>query len=239
MKEIRMWMLAIVVILWNVIVFTSCSNEDKSVMPTIPVAQEWDIDHEYISFIEEGKVWNCGSVIPETATIELACIFTMRGDTLIGKYNYKKVFCQYEKYYGDNGQHYYCAVREEDYRVFIVEAQSIIESTVYDFSHPQETLMLSYGDNEFARTSGYREMQFPTKLLEFGLSETSGGDVDYYYGLGSWIEGVGFINGNPFACELYGSQQSFDDPIIVVSCKSNGKSLFDLEWLAQPSAVGD
>ena len=234
---IKTWMQITIAILWNAIMFTSCSKEDNSIMPGMPVTQEWNHDHEYVPFVEEGKVWNCGSISPETATIEsIDCIFTMNGDTLIGKFNYKKVFCQYEKYYSDNEQHYYCAVREEAYRVFVVEAQSTIEKIIYDFSYPQETLILSYDNHKFARTSGCHEMYFPTKQLDYGLYEISGGYVNYYDGLGSWIEGVGFVNGNPFACELYGNQQSFNDPIVVISCMNNGKSLFELEWLAQPSA---
>ena len=237
-KLLKKCMLVFIVFLWNVIMFISCSNEDNSVMPDIPVAQEWNNDHEYVPFVEEGKVWNCGSISPGAATDEsVDCIFTMIGDTLIGKYNYKKVFCQYEKYYGDNEQHYYCAVREETYRVFVVENQSTQEKTIYDFSHPQETLILSYDDHKFARTSGYHMAYFPTKQLDFNLYEISGGDVNYYYGLGTWIEGVGFVEGNPFACELYGNQQSFDNHIIVISCMNNGKGLYELEWLAQPSAI--
>lgn len=79
-----------IVTLLSAIVFTSCSNEDNSVIPVspddTPVAQEWNHDHEYVPFVEEGKVWNCSSISPETATVEsIDCIFTMSGDTLIGK----------------------------------------------------------------------------------------------------------------------------------------------------------
>ena len=41
------------------------------------------------------------------------CIFTMCGDTLMNGKEYKKVYCQFEEYYGDKERHYYCAVREE------------------------------------------------------------------------------------------------------------------------------
>ena len=76
-----------IVILWNAIALTSCSNEDNSVIPVIPddtpVVQEWNHDHEYVPFVEEGKVWNCCSVSPETDIYEtIDCIFTVSGDTL-------------------------------------------------------------------------------------------------------------------------------------------------------------
>ena len=53
-------MLVTIVTLLSAIVFTSCSNEDNSVIPVspddTPVAQEWNHDHEYVPFVEEGKV---------------------------------------------------------------------------------------------------------------------------------------------------------------------------------------
>lgn len=72
-------------------------------------AQEWD--HEYVPFVEEGKVWNCSVRTPEVGIDEINCIFTMKGDTVIGENHYKNVFCQFREYFGDDKQHYYCAVR--------------------------------------------------------------------------------------------------------------------------------
>ena len=77
---------------------------------------------EYVPFVEEGKAWYCGyfhsydnifPVTPEDLEGEgIDCIFTMRGDTQISRKDYKKVYCQYKEYYGDEEQHYYCAVRD-------------------------------------------------------------------------------------------------------------------------------
>ena len=55
-------------------------------------AQEWD--HEYVPFVEDGKIWNCTVRTPEVILDEINCIFTMKGDTLIDENLYKKVFCQ-------------------------------------------------------------------------------------------------------------------------------------------------
>ena len=100
---------------------------------------------EYVPFVEEGKAWYCGyfhsydnifPVTPEDLEGEgIDCIFTMRGDTQISRKDYKKVYCQYKEYYGDEEQHYYCAVREENYRVFIIENGTTEEKLLYDFSH--------------------------------------------------------------------------------------------------------
>ena len=87
----------------------------------------------YVPFVEEGKCWYLGYFHPRDvfpASLEdpegegVDCIFTMRGDSLIGDREYKKVYCQFEEYYGDTEQHYYCAVREEAYQVFIVEGET-------------------------------------------------------------------------------------------------------------------
>ena len=232
-----------IVILWNAIALTSCSNEDNSAIPVIPddtpVVQEWNHDHEYVPFVEEGKVWNCCSVSPETDIYEtIDCIFTMSGDTLIGEKNYKKVFCQHEKYYGDNEQHYYCAVREEAYRVFAVEAETNVEKPLYDFSQPQEMLLLSYDDHEFARMSGTRLMYWPSKQLIFMLYGTSGAEIDYYYGYGDWVEGVGLFSGNPFAGGLNSNKADslFGYPIVLISCMKDEKCYFLIDWMAQATA---
>ena len=83
---------------------------------TVLFAQE----REYVSFVEEGKAWYLGyfhsdgpyPITPEDPAGEgIDCIFTMQGDTEINGKTYKKVYCQFKEYYGDEDQHYYCAVR--------------------------------------------------------------------------------------------------------------------------------
>lgn len=200
-------------------------------------AQEWD--HEYVLFAEEGKVWNCCCIIsPYTYPDEtINCIFTMYGDTLIGEKNYKKVFCQFEEYYGDEGQHYYCAVREEAHQVFLVEAGTKDEKFLYDFSHPQELLMLSYDNKKFIRDRGYHPLYFPTKQLSFSLYRDSGNEINHDYWLSDWIEGVGLVYGNPFICGLHSNEIDplFGYPMDIVSCIKDEKCLFEFEWMAEIS----
>ena len=63
-----------------------------------------------------------GAITPEDPLgMGIDCIFTMCGDTLMNGKEYKKVYCQFDEYYGDKERHYYCAVREEAYQVFIME----------------------------------------------------------------------------------------------------------------------
>ena len=198
-------------------------------------AEEWD--HEYVPFVEEGKVWNCNNTDCADAGV-VDFVFTMRGDTLIGENIYKKVLCQYEKYFGDNEQHYYCAVREEAYHVYLVEAETKEEKLIYDFSHPKDKLILSYDGKEFERMPGTHVdlAYWPSKLLCFPLyplNDTSGEALDFSWG---WMEGVGIPFGNPFAGGLNINKT---DPLFgktnVVTCIKDGKCLFDFEWLAAPT----
>lgn len=197
-------------------------------------AEEWD--HEYVPFVEEGKVWNCNNTdYADEGVVDF--VFTMRGDTLIGENIYKKVLCQYEKYFGDNEQHYYCAVREEAYRVYLVEAETKDEKLIYDFSHPKDTLMLSNYDHRVARMSGTRMDYWPSEQLIFSVFGTSGDEIKYQYFVDDWIEGVGSWGSNPFAAKttLIKPDPIFGDYCVVVSCIKDGKCLFDFDWMVVPT----
>lgn len=197
-------------------------------------AEEWD--HEYVPFVEEGKVWNCNNTdYADLGVVDF--VFTIRGDTLIGENIYKKVLCQYEKYFGDNEQHYYCAVREEAYRVYLVEAETKDEKLIYDFSHPKDTLMLSNYDHRVARMSGTRMDYWPSEQLIFSVFGTSGDEIKYQYFVDDWIEGVGSWGSNPFAAKttLIKPDPIFGDYCVVVSCIKDGKCLFDFDWMVVPT----
>lgn len=217
---------------------------------TKSMAQEWD--HEYVPFVEEGKVWYCGydhweDSEPQPVTPEdpnghgIDCIFTMQGDTLIGENNYKKVFCQYEEFYGDTEQHYYCAVREDSYQVFIVESEAKDEKLLYNFSNPKETITIEYDNHKFARSGGFLLNYYspaPINQYEYGLYEYGpNGEIDIYYGLGTWKEGIGFFDGNPFAMEVYGDKPKLGKTIRVVSCMKDKEFLYQLVWRSQPTTI--
>lgn len=210
------------------------------------VAQEGD--REYVRFVEEGKVWYCAFSHPDETfprTPEdptghgIDCIFTMRGDTLIGNKEYKRVYCQFEEYYMDNDLHYYCAVREDAYQVLIIEAETQEEKLIYDFSLPGEyiTLPFDYNGYKFVRTNGGHRYGFLTGQLEYSVCKSMGNEVDHSNDSGFWIDGVGTPNSNPFAFEF--SQLIYDKPqlgkyIYVISCMKDGKYIFNMEWLATP-----
>ena len=201
-------------------------------------SQEWD--HEYVPFVEEGKVWNCKSTGFEIYKKQpIDCVFTMRGDTLIGGKNYKKVLCEYEKFYGDKLQHYYCAVREEAYQVFFVEGDSATEELLYDFSSPKETLIMYYADSLIARTDGYHLVFCPSKQYLYDLCLVVNGEVKRPYLYGSWIEGAGAYDSNPFAIILNvkTSQNKLD--IIVDSCIKDDKCYFHNDWLLATTAISN
>ena len=220
---------------------------------TKAVAQE---ESGCVPFVEEGKVWYCAAydypyddIYPSThgnhpRTPEdpegegIDCIFTMCGDTLINDMEYKKVYCMFEEYYGDGEQHYFCAVREKDHQVFIIEEEKKVEKLIYDFSHPWEVITVNYNDYQFVRTDGYRYYDFPPGHWIYVVGKyTEEGEVDYNHDSGWWMDGVGSIQNNPFALEL--DFLPFDEPkmgkdIEVVTCMKDDKYYFHPEWISGP-----
>lgn len=211
--------------LFFIVVLILCGlNTDKV------YAQEWD--YEYVPFVEEGKIWNCvlaDNIFFEEEASAYDCIFTMRGDSVIGKQNYKKVYCEFEKYYGDKKQHYYCAVREESYRVFFVEQNEKDEKLLCDFSSPLEKLILYRGDFQYGRSQGMHILE-SKGLFMFSLMGVIDGEVSDIYGLGTaWVEGVGNL-GNPFALEFWHDEPKLGSLIYVYSCIKDDEIIFEEWW---------
>ena len=199
-------------------------------------AQDWD--HEYVPFVEEGKEWNCKTVrVDSHETNSIDCIFTISGDTLIDNCNYKKVLCEYEEFYGDKEQHYFCAVREIAYQVRFIKENQAEEMLLYDFGLPKDTLWMSYDDNEFARTRGHHRRYFPTRQYAYNLCAIVNGEVNSSYSYGFWIEGVGYAYGNPFEFTLERFNHKFPNDICVMSCRKGDELYFDFEWTAAPTSV--
>ena len=199
-------------------------------------AQDWD--HEYVPFVEEGKVWNCQLVSSEGGKKKSKdCVFTMQGDTIIGNQIYKKVLCEYKKYYGDSAQHYYCAVREEAYRVYSVEPEATDEEFLYDFSSPSDTLYFSYPDCEFGRIEGRCLDGYPKNQYMFDIQKVINGKANILYSLGEWWEGVGYRFGNPFVFFLDQDNQEQTPEIFVMSCMKGDEYIYKLDWTVQPSSV--
>ena len=207
---------------------------------------------DYVPFVEEGKVWYCvcehddGSVPPfiDPKGNEIDCIFTMHGDTLTNDREYKKVYCQFEEYYGDKEQHYYCAVREELYQVFIVEGEMTEEKLIYDFSQPEKRLTFTFGDITYVRNPGVHRYDFLPGQLEYNVCKLSGDEIEYSNGSGSWIDGVGACNYNPFAIEMLFllPKPKLGKGFDVITCMKDSKCIYDINWMAaptEPSSIDD
>ena len=209
-------------------------------------------EREYVPFVEEGKVWYCAHAHyndehfsrrpedPEGRGID--CIFTMYGDTLINGMTYKKVYCQYEEYYTDKEQHYYCAVREEAYQVFIIEEDATNEKLIYDFSRPKEFITMTYNGYQFVRTNGERFNDFSItgQLGYFVCKFTENGEVDYSNNSSYWMDGVGDAGNNPFAFEFTFlsaplGNYKFGKRIHTITCMKDGKYIYNLAWMVEPS----
>ena len=212
----------------------------------IPKAVAQEDRSEYVLFVEEGKSWYCdyehddGSIptLKDPMGHDIDCIFTMRGDTLINDKDYKKVYCQFAEYYVDEEMHYYCAVREEAYQVFIIEEKTKEEKLLYDFSRPGDRITITYNDFKFARTKGGRRHDFLSGQLEYMVCKFTSDEVDYTHDSCPWIDGVGALYSNPFAFELL--FLPFDEPklgkdIRVRTCMKDDKCIYMLDWMAEPN----
>ncbi len=147
------------------------------------------------------------------------------------------MFCQFEEYYGGEELHYYCAIREESYQVFIIEEEETEEKLIYDFSSPEEIITLTYNDYPYARTDGEHRYGYLPGQLEYSVCKFTDGEVDYSNDSSCWIEGVGATLNNPFAFEL--RFFPFDYPklgksIYVCSCMKDGEYIFIKDWMATP-----
>lgn len=197
------------------------------------MAQE--VDDEYIPFVEEGKVWNCNAFSPVYGSlIDTDVIFRISGDTLINENAYKKVYCRFDKYFGSEEQQYYCAVREEDCRVFIIESEKEVEKLLYDFSNPQEKKTLSYDERAFIRLPGYHPKRIPKNQFVFSLRNP----INEESFIGTWLEGAGNIYTNPFGFEFIDEDATFGFPISVFSCiNGEEKYLYDRTWNSVPNSI--
>ena len=199
----------------------------------------------YIPFVEEGKVWYCGYNHPGVtfhATAEdpsakgIDCIFTMQGDTVINGKTYKKVYCQFKEYYGDENQHYYCAVREENYRVYIVEEDATEEQQIYDFSDWGETIIFTHNDIKYGRNGGIRRERFLPGQVEFTIARFRGEELNFSYGPGTWVVAVGApYSSNPFSkdnLDLYyrDVEPKFGKYIDVRTCMKDGEYIYMDDW---------
>ena len=96
-------------------------------------------------FVQEGKVWEVeryhrtiycdewGRLHYSQPVEFFTCTYTIHGDTLVDGNAMKRVYRNDKSQYGDEEDHYFAAVREDDSRVFIVYAGQEKELCLYDF----------------------------------------------------------------------------------------------------------
>ncbi len=198
----------------------------------------------YVPFVEEGKIWYCGythtgsiaSTPEDPSGRGIDCIFTMCGDSLINDKIYKKVYCQFKKYYNDEEQHYYCAVREENYCVYIIEEETMEEKLIYDFSRPEEILTLTYNDLTYGRSRAQRRRLLPGQFY-YLVCTFNGTELNYSRGSSYWVDGVGAYLENPFAFEslyIFYDEPKLGEHVEVRSCMKDGEYIFIDDWMSKP-----
>lgn len=84
---------------------------------------------EILPMLQEGKSWITEMVSWDGLSSEVT-VHTIEGDTIIGNYNWKKV------YYNKEGHtpSYFAAMREEGQKVYAVKKSEDIQHLLYDFS---------------------------------------------------------------------------------------------------------
>ena len=83
---------------------------------------------DYHPISKEGKVWNMKRGNNTTF------MYAVKGDTIISQQSYKKLLIRDNERYGDEGWHYFAAVRDAERKVCIVYAGYAEEILLYDFN---------------------------------------------------------------------------------------------------------
>jgi hypothetical protein len=86
------------------------------------------------SLLQEGKVWHY-QYNPAPASLHLQHHFLVQGDTIISDVKYYKILIKMTSdTMGERPYEYYCAMREENGKVFMVNNRSEKEELLYDFN---------------------------------------------------------------------------------------------------------
>jgi hypothetical protein len=216
-----------------------------SVFPLVSLAQDYD----YYPFVAEGKTWEClyTTDMDDWRSMNLLGLdnckdhllyYRIQGDTLINSLSYKKVFCQSEKYYGDTLQHYWCAVRECDRQVFVIQESTMQEILMYDFNNREDTITLSYGEQTFYRSKVLLHLPVTDRPEAGNLINLwyriYGKDEEGFYAVGAqWLERVGTLHG-PFSPMKFDISFPWFD---VMSCEENGIFIFLEEEFTEIASI--
>ena len=200
-------------------------------------------DHR--TFVQEGKVWkmkrssrqwSCDSFgrLKLTASEWSFFDYTMCGDTLIGGKPLKKVYRNDLLKYGDRVDHYFCAVREEDSRVYVIYAEEDKEQILYDFRPNGECEEVVFTDLWNKNCQGYpqnfdvtviRESHSEDLTIDINGYPTLYLDTDYYGKIKNFPEkdaskeldiheskvtvgGVGCVESDPFDVSVWADASS-------------------------------
>ena len=190
-------------------------------------------DHR--TFVQEGKVWKMKRLVRSwkcdgfgrlklTPSEWSTFSYTMCGDTLIDSHQMKKVYCNDPLRNGDEDEHYFCAVREEDFRVYIIYAEQVDEHILYDFRANGQCEDVVFTDLWNENCQGYpqnfdvtviRETHSEDYMITINGYPTLYLDTDYYGKIHNisangitqeldlhenkvTIEGVGCVESDPF-----------------------------------------
>ena len=165
-------------------------------------------------FVKEGKVWNC------KYSDDINFSYTILGDTTIAGESFKKVYLKDSKKYGDETSHYYAAVQEDGFKVYLVNDGEEEKYLLYNFG-VEEGLVVTHNGVEYTA--------YGQKLIQVGDNYFNIINLTVYI-IGEeaqpslllpWVEGIGGSN-DPFNTMrwVFLGEAKFD------SCYEDGNCIF-------------
>ena len=238
MRQLKLCMLAFVVILSGTVVSTSCSNEDHPVNPTAGTSKAKYGDY---SFCTEGKKWHYTLLDVSASPSRQPYSYEVRGDTVVGEMFYKKIYRQ-----KDGQERLAFMMREQGDKVFKLHPNKD-EQLFFDFGREDigivycwnswdglyiTSWMISCIDSVMVNNNIFRRYCASQKYSEMELKsfEDENGWIS-----DKWVEGIGDArygieaNGLEVKIRLPGITEYFD------SCEVNGESIFTADDFTKPA----
>ncbi|MBQ8711513.1 MAG: hypothetical protein IJ551_01620 [Prevotella sp.] len=186
---------------------------------TLPAVQHVQAQEyaEYHPFVQDGKTWKCGYA---EGGDDRSFSYYMTGDTIIDGTAYKKVYCANPRLYGDNTVHYFCAVREDAYKIYGLKADAMTEQMLYNFSLTDGG-GVNYPAATVARGNAWRGYLRgePRYCFDVHPSFKDSDEQPMYAYM--WIEGIGSME-EPFPFELHPGK------VMLSECLVGGRQVFEL-----------
>ena len=201
----------------NFIRLDSIETADGSVFGFEDLRFRWNAN-----FARDGKVWNCQKD-------GVGYSYSLSGDTIIKAMLYQRVFEKNPVRYGDEGLHYYGAVRQNGKQVFFWEKDAEDDCLLYDFGVQEgETTQPDMCDDSYVvQDATITYAHDVARRFVSLVPATDAGSTSTLY----CVEGIGSST-DPFRFDTEGTA-------VMLSCYEGGECMFTKEDFEhpEPSAI--